>query len=51
MTVSGSSGSTCVVSAARLRTRSTPALVRNTETLRPAVIPPFAIVNATDDSS
>src|SRR6476620_12560607 len=33
------------------RTRSTAALVRNTDTFKPAAIPPFAIVNATDDSS
>src|ERR1043165_2090983 len=30
---------------------STPALVRNNDTLRPAVIPPFATVSATEDSS
>src|SRR6185436_4626995 len=48
---SGSSGWTWVVSAARLRTRSTPALVRKIETLRPAVMPPLAMVKATDESS
>src|ERR1044072_1068345 len=30
---------------------STPALVRKHDTLRPAVIPPFATVSATEDSS
>src|ERR1041384_6241288 len=30
---------------------STPALVRNNDTLRPAVMPPFAMVSATEDSS
>jgi len=48
---SGSRGLTCVVSTARLRARSTAALVRKTYTFNPAVIPPFAIVNPTDDNS
>src|SRR5688572_20567734 len=34
-----------------LRTRSIPVLVRKSETLRPAVRPPLAMVSATEDSS
>src|SRR6185295_6969134 len=48
---SGERGGTTVVSSARLRTRSTDALVKKTVTLRPAVRPPHAMVNPTEDSS
>jgi hypothetical protein len=48
---SGLSGGTTVVSRARLRTRSTAALVRNTPTSSPAARPPQAIVKPTEESS
>ena len=37
--------------AARFRTRSTPLLLRKMKTFSPAVIPPFAIVKPTEESS
>ena len=48
---SGSSGATWVRRCPPRRTRSIAALVRNTDTVTPAVKAPFAMVKATDDSS